>query len=160
MDESMAKALGLIARRQVVHFSLSDEGQNVYPNGYVYAMARSVYPLFETELGLAEGREEMLRLDPFLEAFDVPREAVNAVAKWFDEGSQRGEKRTFRDAEAYFGGGWTGRHVRVDLIHIFRYFHLSDRFAQESWDALMSDTPVEANGITRDLDTIHDFSPL
>jgi antitoxin MazE len=150
-SEVILKALAEIRRGQIVATKANPQTKKVYTHAFVYAVRHSVYPIFEENVDPAASAAENRRRLPFYDTYDVPHDTVKEIAELLDKQFSDKGKITFRDVEDAYTGGrehWNGKSVRVDLVHICRYFYLQGMFNKQFWKQFLSDCPAEAGGIT------------
>jgi len=134
-ETNVMRALVDIQRTQVVLAKLAKQTEGLVPSSYAYALDKRLCPVFDTEDG-----------HPFDEGYDIKREFANSVLKYCDQKWLAGEAPSFYDLEDHFG------RQRVELIHILRYAHLSRRFDDAFFKAVLANCPSEAHGLAEPFD--------
>ena len=132
-----------IARFNVLCAAKAPGTAEMVPEAYAYAWQVGVFPLFN------EGARLHL---PFADQFDIPRDMVDELTKFFDDRWQEKAVPSFYKLEDYYDvRGGRGFWDRSKLIHTCRYIFLSDSFDDEFWGSLLkgSDHPTEAKSIIR-----------
>jgi hypothetical protein len=130
-------ALYHLHRFQIVLNARDRDGEYRFPEAFLYAVARGIYPLFHE--GWCAGS------DPYAECYDVKKEFIEQVATSLDELWQDSKQiPTFYELEKQYG-----HEHRADLIRILRYCHLDKRFGKPFYDAILkrAEHPVEASAI-------------
>jgi len=148
-------ALADIRKRQILLSKFDDNTKYFYPDSYAFAIRNSVYPIQHEDRMMEDDSDAIYASLPFYDTYDVPCEQVEELATMLDEKWLAKEKITFYGLERHYGyrsgnSSWKGTHVRVGLLHCLRYFYLQDLFDEEFWKEILSDSPSEAKGITRE----------
>ena len=134
-ETNVMRALVDIQRTQILLAKLAKPTADLVPNSYAYALDKRLCPVFDTEDG-----------HPFDEGYEIKRGFANSVLTYFDQKWLAGEALSFYDLEAHFG------RERVELIHILRYAHLSRRFDDAFFSAILANCPSEAHGLNDPFD--------
>lgn len=122
-----------------------------YDTGYLYAWAKSVYPIQQD----TDGSVPMMPHEHYPEQFKVSKEKVDELTDYLDKCWIDHKVPTFNELESQYKIRETGSEWdRMDLIHICRYMFLSSTFDEEFWNKLLTPQqhPSEAMSIRRDYD--------
>lgn len=146
-SEQILRALAEIRKRQIISIKLNPATENIYSDAYVFAVAKSIYPLYHENQSLIYDKETILQNYPFYETYDISREQVEEISKLIRNG-ENGEPVTFYRLEGKLRdrSDWSKewRDFRGDLIDVCRYFFLSNMFS-DKWESFLSKAPSEAN---------------
>lgn len=128
MDNNILKALYYIRKRQIV------QSKSLYSVGYIFAIENDCYPLFNST-------EE----DDFYESFySISKDEIESVLNTVDVFYSKKQYKSFYDWEEHF------KNIpRENLIYIFRYCKLEEKFNDDFWNTLIDhkNNPDEANWI-------------
>jgi hypothetical protein len=152
-DKTVLRALAEIRRRQILAIKLNPQTKDVYSNEYVFAVIRSIYPLYHEHVGFLENKDDIIASLPFFDTYDISREQVEEVADLLSEG-HNGESISFYSLESHFYNKpeWNKkwRTFRIDLIYVCRYIYLSEAFDNDDiWKGLLSSAPSEAKNFKK-----------
>ncbi|MFT3912229.1 MAG: hypothetical protein QM737_22570 [Ferruginibacter sp.] len=150
-NDIVLKGLADIRARQIILTKFNSETKSLYPDSYVYAISRSVYPIFHEEKFLENDEHKVHSMLPYYYTYDVPEITVNMVAEFLDSKWLEKETITFYQLENKYKGDWTGRTVRTDLMYILRYLFLYGTFDEEFWKGILKpmEYPTEASNICK-----------
>lgn len=139
MEKEILKALYQMRKFQTIQFYKMNKEESGISNSLVFALANDCYPLFHN-------RDEF---DVYNDFFSIKKDDVSRYLKYLDENNLNNSNKTFYEIEDHFGG----KSVRMDLITVFRYAFLDNRFTgDELIKKLEENAPVEALGLKDELD--------
>ena len=144
-------ALAEIRNQQIIQTKFNHETKSIYSDAYVYAIARSIYPYEDEQLGFEKDKNKILLYYPFYETYRVSYEQVKDVAELLDNKWLAKENITFYALENHYSRTWEGS-TRVNLMNICRYLYLSNYFDKPFWKKFLQDSPSEANSLDKDFD--------
>ena len=139
-----------IRQRQIMLTKFSKDTENIYTNSYVYAICRSVYPMFHEERFLEDDAETFKLNLPFYETYRVSENTISEFAEYLDVNWQNKKYFTFYQIEGHYRNKWSGNELRSDLMNCLRYFYLEELFDDTFWKTILKagEYPIEASRIT------------
>ncbi len=147
----LLKGLADVRARQIYLTKFFTETESIYENAYVYAVCKSIYPIFHEERYM-ETDEEIYKLKlPFYETYQLSENTVSEFYNYLDNNWLNKKYFTFYELENYYRNSWIGNDLRLDLIKCLRYFFLYNIFNEPFWNTILKpiEHPIEAQGITR-----------
>ncbi|WP_138506559.1 hypothetical protein [Nostoc sp. PA-18-2419] len=151
MDNSTLSALAEIRKHLVLQAKFNNQIKNIYPDSYVYAIRKSVHPIFEEEILDNFGDEkEKLALHPFSQIYSISYNQVNEVNLFLNEKRNDEKDIKFKDLEEHYKNRWNVTDIQDCLIKICRYLYLSDALDKAFWNSLILNHRVEILQINKD----------
>lgn len=148
------KGLADIRARQIYLTKYFKETESVYENAYVFALCKSIYPVYHEEKYM-ETDESIYKLKlPFYETYELSENVVSDFGNYLDKHWLEKKYFTFYELESYYRNSWSGNEMRSDLINCLRYFFLNDMFDEPFWNTILKpmEYPIEASRITKAFD--------
>lgn len=151
MDNSTLSALAEIRKHLVIQAKFNHKTKNLYPDSYVYAIGKSVHPIFQEDISENFGDEnENLAFSPFSQIYSISYDQVNEVNLFLNDKQKDKKDIKFRDLEEHYKNNWNVTDIQDCLIKICRYLYLSEAFEKAFWNSLILNHRVEILQINQD----------
>ena len=135
-DLATLSALAEIRKHQIIQAKFNNQTESLYPDSYVYAIAKSVYPIFQEDSSdNYDDESEKIFYCPFYKTYKISHEQVTDVHHYLTQQWQRGIK--FQEVESHYKKVWGATDVEDFLIVICRYLYLAGNFDTKFWDNLI-----------------------
>lgn len=152
--ETITQLLFVQQRLQILHLG---KHYGEFPDSYLYAWERGVYPFFDGTDGSVDKKPHEFYKD----SFSISESEVEFIIKRFNKAYDEKEKLSFYKLEdelhisSRTKSGWT----RGKLLRICRYIFLEEEYDTLFWSNLIENgsCPAEAHGIRRKFDRDSDI---
>ncbi|MEH2294830.1 hypothetical protein [Nostoc sp.] len=151
MDNSTLSALAEIRKHLVTQAKFNNQTKNIYPDSYVYAIGKSVHPIFQEDIldNFCDNNEK-LALYPFTQIYSISYNQVTEVNLFLNEKRMDKKDIKFKDLEEHYKNIWNVTDIQDCLIKICRYLYLSEAFDKAFWNSLILNHRVEILQINQD----------